>query len=78
MDECEETLKQQRAEQAALSTSMEEIEKRRLGVQSELSQKTQTLADTNINISKAEDKLKSLINNVNVFSEEFLGFVQLG
>jgi len=55
-----------------------ELGTRKLTLESELTQKSATLDNTNVSISQAEEKLKDLVNNVNVFSEEFSGFVDQG
>ncbi len=56
----------------------EELERKKINLESELVQKQQTLSGVNIAIAKSEEKLKGLVNNVNVFTEEFSGFVGQG
>jgi hypothetical protein len=67
-----------KANEVVRAEKLGELEKRSIGIESELEQKTQTLSSTNIAISKAEEKLKGLVSNVNVFTEEFSGFVEQG
>lgn len=73
-----ESLSKKKDQDAILTAKHEELEKRKIGIESELSQKTETLKQTNIYISQAEDRLKNLVSNVNVFSEEFSVFVAHG
>nr|WP_315481481.1 hypothetical protein [uncultured Undibacterium sp.] len=76
--ELEKTLESKKSQDAILAARSEDFEKRIINVKSELAQKTETLANVNISISNANDKLKELTSNVNVFSEEFSGFVDQG
>jgi hypothetical protein len=61
-----------------LSAKRDAIEKRNIAIASELEQNVQSLSSTNIAISDAEQKLKNLVGNINVFTEEFSGFVDQG
>jgi hypothetical protein len=67
-----------KTQRAQLTARNDELEKRNLATESELSQKLQTLSSTNVEISDKEQKLKALVSNVNVFTEEFSGFVDQG
>jgi hypothetical protein len=68
----------QKKQLTSAALKIDELAKRNIAIDSELEQKTETLSSKNISISKAEEKLKGLVNNVNVFSEEFSGFVEQG
>jgi hypothetical protein len=66
------------AKQSALEAKNDALEKQKFHLESELSQKTETLHSVNLSISQSEVKLDGLVNNVNVFSEEFSTFVEQG
>lgn len=74
----DDSLDSKKRQESSLLLRNGDLEKRNIGLDSELAQKNQTLASANVAISNAEEKLKQLVNNVNVFSEEFSGFVDQG
>lgn len=70
-----------KTKQAALQEEQlrnEQLSKSNRAVASELEQNSQKLTAANVSIANAEGKLRGLVNNINVFSEEFSGFVEQG
>lgn len=78
ISETDDVVVAKKKEISALDIQCSNIEKKKIAVESELEQKQKTLSFTNINIAEANNKLNNLINNVNVFSEEFSGFIDQG
>ena len=74
----DEALERKTIQENSLTTKNDAIQKQTLATESELAQKTERLSNTNIAIANGEDKLKNLVSNINVFSEEFSGFVDQG